>query len=150
MFTQSVFVVTALVQQTVFGTTEFVIEGDPNATNFDLSNIVSASLAFGDGQWTDLESFSLERNPLTGEVTGLTYGFGAIDTQTVLMGISLNFPLTITGTDIATGQEFEYRYATSAPTLTAVPEPSSFVLLAFGGLAIGGGICFRRSRCARS
>jgi hypothetical protein len=117
---------------------QFLIEGDPSATSFTLDDVLSASATFGDGLWTELETFSLGRDPITGEVTALDYTFGAIDTETALKGIYHNFPLTIAGTELSTGQDFEYQYTTSVQSLSAVPEPNSLVLLVCGTLGILG------------
>jgi hypothetical protein len=121
----------------------FVLEGDSMASTFTLDNILSSSLAFGDGLFTDLETFSMQRDLLTGEIIDLNYQFAAIDTSTVEKGITLNFPLSISGTDMATGQPFQYSFTTSTQTLSTVPEPSSLALLLTGGLGLflwrGGG-----------
>jgi hypothetical protein len=114
----------------------FVLEGDPQATTFGLDNVVSASLPFADGVWTDLENFSLERDPITGVITSLGYGFRPITTASFVDGITFNFPLTISGTDTATGDSFEYQYTESVQSLTAVPEPSSLALAVCGAMGL--------------
>jgi hypothetical protein len=59
---------------------------------------------------------------LSGVVDSLTYNFLPITTQLTDGGIILNFPLSITGTDNASGLPFEYEYTESTQTLTPVVQ----------------------------
>ena len=123
-----------------FGANENVVAG--------LADVGAFSLGFGDGLWTDLTSFSLVTDG-TGEVTTLSYETSGITTPTVVAGGVLNgsFSATISGTDISSGQDFEYFYADSAQAQTVlavanVPalHPGALLLLVFvlgaGGLAM--------------
>ncbi len=87
-----------------------------------LGDVASFSLGFGDGQWTELTSFSLVTDD-SGEVTTLSLSTTEIDTPSVFGGGVLNssFSATISGTEIASGQDFEYNYADSEQTLVVVP-----------------------------
>ena len=70
-------------------------------------------------------------------VTALSYRYAAKDTPTSNGKITVNFPLTIEGTDIASGEAYQYQYATSSQTVTLVPEPSAIALsLAAAALAV--------------
>jgi hypothetical protein len=73
-----------------------------NAIHFSEADVVSASISFGDATWTenDLDNFSMS---FGSDVSSLTYNFLPITTQLTDGGIVLNFPLSITGTDIASG-----------------------------------------------
>lgn len=118
----------------------------PNTFNLTDGDVISATVKFGDATWTtgDLNTFSMEFDD--GEVSLLTYQFSPILSPTTTGNIILNFPLSITGTDIASGEAFQYTYAASAQTLTssAVPEPAT-VALGLMGIA---GLMVRRRRAA--
>ena len=109
---------------------------------FGLDDVFSARTTFGDGTWTSLNNFSMTYISATNNVTNLTYTYNAIDTKTVKGGMDLNFPLTITGVDISSGDEFRYEYLTSTQELTPqqnpVPEPAAIFLFGFGILGIAG------------
>jgi len=96
----------------------------PPVIYFDEADALLGRLSFGDATWTqndtrnDLEEFSMSYD---GSINALTYRFSPITTQVVDGGISLNFPLTITGMDIASDQEFTYQYTKSTQTLTELP-----------------------------
>lgn len=111
------------------------VEGEePAIREFFLGDVISADLSFGDGTWTVSELNSFFMKTISGVPTELNYEFNPITTPTVVDGPVLNFPLNISGTDIATGEAFEYIYAESTQTLTAagVPEPSTVVLWSLG------------------
>jgi hypothetical protein len=61
-----------------------------------------------------------------GVTTALSYAFAIPDTATAADIIVMNFPYTVTGTDIATGNPFSYTYANSEVTITPVPGPGDF------------------------
>jgi hypothetical protein len=104
---------------------------------WDTTNVLSSSVTFGDATWTTLASFDFEIDD--GDLF-LDYAFQALaSTQTVLAGIVLNGPLTITGTDIASsgtpnGGDFSYGYGTRTLSLVqaSVPEPGTLVLFGIG------------------
>ena len=102
-----------------------------------LGDVASFSIGFGDGQWTDLTSFSLVTNGV-GEVTTLSYATTEIDTPSVFDGGILNssFSATIAGTDIASGQDFEYNYASSEQTLVLEPATSAIPTTSQWGLVV--------------
>jgi hypothetical protein len=121
--------VTATLRLSGFGQTENVVAG--------LADVSSFSLRFGDGLWTDLTSFSLVTDA-TGEVTTLSYATTAINTPTVMGMPILNnsFSITFDGTDISSGQDFEYFYADSAQTLSVGPSPIPIPALGPLGLLV--------------
>jgi MYXO-CTERM domain-containing protein len=79
-------------------------------------------------------------------VTALSYQYAAKDTPTSNGKITLNFPLTISGTDIASGQAYEYRYDASSQMVTLVPEPTGAALSLAAALALAFGRRQRRQR----
>ena len=83
----------------------------------EMDDVSSAEVSFGDAQWTELQNFSMVIGS-SGNVTSLSYTFFPIDTVTSEGPIILNFPLTITGTDIASGNAFEYQYVNSTATIS--------------------------------
>jgi hypothetical protein len=118
------------------------IEGD--GLSFDDSDVVSASITFGDTTWSrnDLDNFSM-----TSFATGVDFLNYQFSLNSNPGQIVLNFPLTITGTDEATGQSFEYEYAESTPTLTALPIPPAVWLFGSGLLGLVG--IARREKAAK-
>ena len=102
-----------------------------------LGDVASFSLGFGDGQWTELTSFSMVTDG-SGEVTTLSFSTTQIDTLSVLDGIVLNssFSATISGTDIASGQDFEYNYADSEQTLVVLPGGPAIPTASEWGLVV--------------
>jgi hypothetical protein len=114
------------------------VEGsEPPIREYGLADVLSASLAFGDGTWGAIPPSSFFMRTINGVPTELVYGFNPITTATVSDGPILNFPLTISGTDIASGEAFQYTYATSTQTLSAVPEPATFFLVLVGAAGLG-------------
>jgi hypothetical protein len=106
-----------------------------------LADVVDSSLVFGDGAWSadDLESFSATFLPTDGgglAVVSLSYAYRAKNTPTTNGRLIGNFPLVIEGTDIASGEPFQYQYDTSSQTVTVIPEPSSLALTIFGALGV--------------
>jgi hypothetical protein len=95
-----------------------------------------------DGDWNELNQFSMLLLS-DGSIDGLTYGFSPITTEFANNIIITNFPLTITGTDIGSGQSFEYRYTDSTQTLTVVPVPGALIL---GSIGLGLAGCKLRRR----
>jgi hypothetical protein len=86
-----------------------------------------------------LESFTATFLPTDSgalAVTALSYSYRAKNTPTTNGKLAANFPLVIQGTDIASGEPFQYRYDTSTQTVTEIPEPSSVVLAALGFASI--------------
>ena len=80
-------------------------------------------ITFGDATWSErsLDQFSMFYTS-NSEVTSLGYKFLPITTQATEGSIILNFPLTITGIDIASGEPFEYRYTESIQTLQPLTD----------------------------
>lgn len=102
----------------------FTLTGS-TAGDYNLEDVLQASLAFGDGAWSvgDLQSFAttlLSTDSGGLAVTSLTYAFAPIDTPAVSGRLAANFPLEIQGTDLASGEAFHYRYDTSTQTVTVV------------------------------
>jgi hypothetical protein len=122
----------------------FLKGGGTGATTFDSNDVLFAELTFGDGTWTEdeLVNFSMTVDAL-GEVTSLTYQFGSITTPTAVSGPVLNssFTLTVSGTDIASGQEFEYVHLDSMQDLTVYAVPALLITniaLMLGGIVLSG------------
>ena len=86
----------------------------------DASNLVALDIGY-------TEALSLN---------ALAYQGAFLPTPTSTAGPIFNFPLTISGTDLASGLAFEYTWASSAQTLELVPEPSTALLLIFGLVAL--------------
>jgi hypothetical protein len=93
--------------------------GEEGYLYFDDEDLLAAGVTFGDATWTenDIVGFDMMYD---GSVNNLTYLFSPITTQVVDGGVILNFPLTITGTDIASGQSFEYTYGDSTQTFAGL------------------------------
>ncbi len=103
------------------------------AMGYDLSDVISAELIFGDVIGPNhLTSFNMEV-AADGTVELLTYQFALNDTPTVQGPVIINFPFTVTGTDIATGEAFSYTYANSTPTITLAPAPLTLSVLGLVG-----------------
>jgi hypothetical protein len=101
-------------------------EGTPlggGSTGYGLNDVIAASVIFGDFTGESLTAFDMVV-AANGTVNALTYAFAAIDTPTAAGIIILNFPFSVTGTDIASGQPISYTYANSTPTITLAPEIS--------------------------
>lgn len=112
-----------------------------NAILFTKADVVSTNLTFGDTTWTesDLDNFSMSLVVGSG-VSSLTYNYFAAASLTTQGPVVLNFPLSITGTDIASGQSFEYGYTDSTQTVSAavVPIPAAAWLFGSGLLGLIG------------
>jgi len=121
--------------------TQGQVGSEPPITEFFASDVISADISFGDGTWTVNQLSNFFMQTINGVVTELVYDFNPITTLTVVDGPILNFPLTITGTDIATDETFEYFYASSTQSLTpvsAIPEPTTLTLWSLGAVALVG------------
>jgi len=112
-----------------------------NSVIFSKSDVVSADVAFGDATWTEslLDTFSMSLF-LGATVNSLNYAFLPTTSVTAEGPVVLNFPLSITGTDIASGQSFEYGYTESTQTVSAavVPIPAAVWLFGSGLLGLVG------------
>jgi hypothetical protein len=110
-----------------------------NSILFSRSDVVSADVSFGDASWTenllDTFNFIMSLTPAAGDT--LNYAFLPITTQLTDGSIVLNFPLSITGTDIASGQSFEYGYTESTHTFSASAVPVPAAVWLFGTALIG-------------
>jgi len=105
---------------------------------YDINDV--AEVTFGDATWTALASFDMEVE--NGLVEDLTYSFSPITTVTAQGPVILNFPLEITGKDIASDENFEYVYSESAQSISSIPEPATLALMGLGLAGIG----YRRHR----
>ena len=107
------------------------------ATRYGISDVISADFTLGDGHFTSLQEFDMELRS-DGTFEALSWSFNPISTLSVGppaddMMITMNSPLHIRGTDIASGEAFSYSYATSTETITFIPEPSTFSILCLAG-----------------
>jgi len=93
------------------------------ATGWGLAEVISMNLVFGDIiAPNNLTAFDMEIDELGG-LEAYSYTFSSFNTLSVSGGIIvLNSPLTITGTDIASGQAFSYTYADSTETVILIPS----------------------------
>ena len=110
-----------------------------NAIYFYASDVISANVTFGDATWTEslLDNFSMSIS--SGNVSSLSYAFLPTTSATVEGPIILNFPLSITGTDISSGEAINYGYIESAQTVTTVvPIPAAVWLFGSGLLGLIG------------
>lgn len=109
-----------------------------NAIHFTEADVVSASISFGDATWTenDLDDFAMSL-PVSWDVSSLTYNSFPTTSQTTDGIIILNFPLSITGTDIASGQSFDYGYTASTQTVSAAVVPIPAAAWLFGSGLLG-------------
>ena len=104
--------------------------GEENDIYFDDEDVALASVSFGDATWTssELDNFSMVYSISTGgagggdSLTGLTYNYLPINSASGVGIIILNFPLSITGKDSASGMPFEYEYTESTETLTPIVQ----------------------------
>jgi hypothetical protein len=103
-------------------------DGTPagGGTSYGLADVLSATLIFGDVIGPNnvigpnhFTAFAMEVDA-GGVTTALSYAFAAPDTATVEGPVILNFPFTVTGTDIASGNAFSYTYDNSAATVTLI------------------------------
>jgi hypothetical protein len=106
-------------------TTVLLSEGFPTgggATGWGLAEVLSTNLVFGDAIGpNNLMAFDMEIDS-GGGLEAYSYTYASFDTLSVSGGIIvLNSPLTITGTDIASGLPFSYTYANSTETVTIIP-----------------------------
>ena len=138
-------------------TVTFVLnEGIPNPEPgggilYTLTEVHSAHAAFGDATASSLASFTMITQ--AGLVTSLTYRFLPTPCLPYCNSLEvMNFPLRIIGTDIASGEDFEYIYDESVemfsdyvpPEPEPTPEPTA-LLLSLVGLAGIAGVRRRRT-----
>ncbi len=113
-----------------------------NSIIFNATDVVSANVAFGDAAWTEnlLDTFSMTMSFVGSSVTSLNYAFLPTNSPTAAGGIVMNFPLRVIGTDITSGQAFEYGYTESTQTVSAavVPIPAAVWLFGSGLLGLVG------------
>jgi hypothetical protein len=103
-----------------------LMDGTPaggGGTSYGLPDVLSATLIFGDFIGPDnviwpnnFTAFAMEVDA-SGVATALSYEFAILDTPTAAGIIILNFPFTVTGTDIASDSAFSYTYANSEVTI---------------------------------
>ncbi|MDB2686592.1 hypothetical protein N9Y42_05225 [Mariniblastus sp.] len=87
------------------------------ATMYGLEDVVSANFVIGDGEFTQLESFSMLLEA-DGSLETMNATFAAINTTSVTDGvITMNSLAFITGTDTASGLDFAYQYGQSTDTV---------------------------------
>lgn len=105
-------------------------EDPPGDVYFDEADALlgKSSISFGDSTWSVVENLFIVYRTSNDEVTELGYNFYAIDTPTAQGPIVLNFPLSITGTDKASGLPFEYEYTTSTQTLTPIVQTQNVAI----------------------
>ena len=97
-------------------------EDPPGDVYFDEADSLFGRIKFGDATWSVVENLFMVYRTSDDEVTELGYNFYAIDTPTAQGPIVLNFPLSVTGIDKASGLPFEYGYTTSTQILTPVVQ----------------------------
>ncbi len=130
---------------TVLGS--IVLEGigtSPSVYDVDLTHVSSFSLPFGDSLMTEanLTTFTAQVTVAifaAPDITLLTFDAGPRGSSTAngIVQHNSSFSLTLTGTDIASGQPFEYFYAASSQRI--VPEPGAAALFGLGltAMAVG-------------
>ena len=106
------------------------------ANSYGLGDVLSTTFIFGGviGH-NNLTAFAMEVDA-GGVTTVLSYAFAPIDSPTAEGVIILNFPYSVTGTDIASGDAFSYTYANSEVTITLIPEPTTLTLAALALLGV--------------
>ena len=87
------------------------------ATTYGLEDVINASFVIGDGEFTELVSFSMVLE-VDGSLESMSASFVVIDTPSVTDGaVVLNSPAFITGTDTASGLDFAYTFGESSDTI---------------------------------
>ncbi|MEE8147024.1 MAG: hypothetical protein V3T24_05425 [Longimicrobiales bacterium] len=123
---------------TIDASFQFSLDRLPPPLGEQEPQVTSASLSVGDAAWdeNDLQNFQLIFGA-AGALTGLTYDMLGIDTGTTLGALTANnnFALTVEGTDIASGNSFEYFCPESTDTLTPVLTPVQLDVV-YGGCEI--------------
>jgi len=114
----------------------------PDLFHLSLGGVTSAHSSFGDGDWTQLANFAFSVSlpalcihfPCGPDFVDLHYSFVPITAEGVANGGVLNnsFQLTVTGTDTATGEDFDYFYSGATERLVDVPEPLTVSLFGVG------------------
>lgn len=111
-------------------------------TSYVVSDLLSADVPLGDANFSSVAAFDLELGA-DGSIESLGWRFNELSTTSVSNGlITMNSPLGISGTNIATGDAFSYSYGISSATITSAPEPSTLMIGL--GLVLAG--AFRRNR----
>lgn len=95
------------------------------STSYDLGDVLSANFIFGDVIGPNsVTAFSMQVLA-NGAIDSLSFTFSPFDTPSVTDGIIImNSPLSVTGTDVASGNAFSYTYADSVEVFTSSSAPS--------------------------
>ncbi|MDH5517111.1 MAG: hypothetical protein OEY36_04715 [Gammaproteobacteria bacterium] len=102
---------------------------DGNSVVFNESNVISALVVFGDAIWTEKQLKNIYMTTSRGTVSSLSYAFLPTEySKKAPGGIVLNFPLSVTGIDLASNEKFNYEYSESSQQLSIISQPKNITI----------------------